>query len=76
MSLEIKQAIPLEKLMQKTGSVYKLVIIAAKRALELSEGSPKLVPGGAKEKPALAALREIADGKVGMKIKKSKTKGD
>ena len=76
MSLEVKQVTPVEKLMEKTGSVYKLVIIAAKRALELSEGSPKLVPGGAKEKPALTALREIADGKVGMKVKKSKGKSD
>ena len=76
MSLESKQVIPVEKLMERIGSVYKLVIIAAKRALELSEGSPKLVPGGAKEKPALVALREIVEGKVGMKVKKSKAKGD
>ena len=72
MSQEIKSVISMEKLLQKTGSLYKLVILAAKRALELSEGSPKLVPGGAKEKPALAALREISEGKVSLKIKKSK----
>ena len=76
MGLETKQVIPMEKLLEKTGSIYKLVIIAAKRALELSEGSPKLVPGGGKEKPALGALREIAEGKVGMKLKKSKGKSD
>lgn len=72
MSLEVRSAIPMEKLLEKTGSLYKLVIIAAKRALEISEGSPKLVPGGGKEKPALAALREIAEGKVGIRIKKGK----
>ena len=71
MSLEPKEIIPVEKLLEKTGSVYKLVIVAAKRALELSEGSPKLVTSSAKEKPALTALREIIEGKVGVKIKKA-----
>jgi DNA-directed RNA polymerase omega subunit len=70
----MRQAIPMEKLLEKAGSVYKIVIVAAKRALELSEGSPSLVPAGAKEKPALVALREIAEGKI--RIKKSKAKSD
>ena len=74
MSLEIKPTIHAEKLLEKAGSVYKLVIIAAKRALELSEGSPKLVPAGAKEKPALVALREISEGKVEVRVKKGKGK--
>ena len=72
MGLEIKSVIPMEKLLEKTGSLYKLVIVAARRALEISEGSPKLVPGGGKEKPALAALREIAEGKVSLRVKKGK----
>ena len=76
MSLEIKRVIPMEKLLEKGGSVYKLVIVAAKRALELSEGSPKLVTGNSNEKPALVALREIAEGKIGIRSKKSKGKGD
>ena len=76
MALEIRQVIPMEKLLEKAGSVYKLVIVAAKRALELSEGSPKLVAGNSKEKPALVALREIAEGKIGIRGKKSKGKGD
>lgn len=71
MTLETKE-IPIEKLMDKTESVYKLVIVAAKRALELSEGAPKLVEAGPKEKPLLVALREIAEGKIGMKLKKAK----
>lgn len=66
----------MENLLEKAGSVYKLVIVAAKRALELSEGSPKLVPAGAKEKSALVALREIAEGKVVVRIKKGKEKDD
>ena len=72
MGLEIKNVIQMEKLLEKTGSLYKLVIVAARRALEISEGSPKLVPGGGKEKPALAALREIAEGKVSLRVKKGK----
>ena len=68
--MEKKLDMSVEKLLEKTGSVYKLVIIAAKRALELSEGSPKLVEAGAKEKPALVALREIAHGKISLRLKK------
>ena len=68
--MEKSKVIDVEKLLEKTGSVYKLVIIAAKRALELSEGSPRLVEAGAKEKPVLVALREIAAGKVGLRLKK------
>ena len=62
----------IEKLLERIGSLYKLVIVAAKRALEISEGAPKLVETTLKEKPALVAMREIAEGKVGMRIKKSK----
>ena len=68
--MEKKSVIDVGKMVNKMGSVYKLVIIAAKRALELSEGSPRLVEAGAKEKPALVALREIAAGKVSLRLKK------
>ena len=68
--MEKSKVIDVEKLLEKTGSVYKLVIIAAKRALELSEGSPRLVEAGAKEKPALVALREMVAGKVSLRPKK------
>lgn len=61
---------PIEKLYERIGSMYKLVIIAAKRALELSDGSPRLVEAPAKEKPSLVALREIEAGKVTFRIKK------
>lgn len=65
----------MENLLDKTaGSTYKLVILAAKRALELSDGAPRLVEAGVKEKPPLIALREIIAGKIAMKIKK-KPKG-
>ncbi len=63
----------MEKLLEKTGSLYKLVILAARRALELSDGSPKLVEAGPKEKPAVVVLREIAEGKVRIKLSKKQS---
>ncbi len=62
---------PLEDLLKNSDSIYKLVIMASKRALELSEGQPKLVESSS-DKSATIALEEIAQGKVTYKIKKSK----
>ena len=57
--------IPIEKLLDKAdNSVYKLVMLAAKRTLEIAEGQPRLVPGNSSYKPSSVALEEIADGKV------------
>lgn len=54
-----------EKLLDKSlGSIYKLVILASKRALEIAEGQPKLVADDASVKPSTVALHEIAAGKV------------
>lgn len=62
----------LEGLLDKSkGSVYKLVILAAKRALQIAEGQPKLVAAGPAMKPSTVALHEIAENKVGCAIKKS-----
>jgi DNA-directed RNA polymerase omega subunit len=60
----------LENILSKTdGSIYKLVVLASKRALEISEGKPKLVtnldPG---LKPAAVALHEIAEGRIGFSL--------
>jgi DNA-directed RNA polymerase omega subunit len=64
--------VPLEKLLDKSeGSIYKLVILASKRALEIAEGQPKLVEAGAMVKPSTIALYEIAKGKVQCKVLKS-----
>jgi DNA-directed RNA polymerase omega subunit len=58
--------VPLEKLLDKTeSSVYKLVITASKRALEIAEGQPKLVEAAMSIKPSTIALREILEGRVG-----------
>ncbi len=46
------------------GSIYKLVNLAAKRALEIAEGQPKLVNLDVSIKPSTIALHEIAGGKV------------
>jgi DNA-directed RNA polymerase omega subunit len=57
--------VPLERLEEKSGdSVYKLVILASKRALEIAEGQPKLVSVDPSFKPSTVALYEIAAGKV------------
>ena len=60
-----------ERMVEKSeGSVYKLVNLAAHRALEISEGQPKLVASRSEEKATEIALREIAEGKVVCKKKK------
>lgn len=57
--------VALEKLLDKSdNSLYKLVILASKRALEIAEGQPKLVHAEASLKPSAVALLEIAENKV------------
>ena len=70
MSIEKRREIALEKLLERVGSMYKLVILAARRALELSEGSPKMVEASPRDKPAEVALREIMEGKLTWRPKK------
>ena len=66
--------IPLEKLMRKDTSLYKLILTAAARANELAQGAPPLVNAGSK-KVSTIALEEIACGKVSYKdIKRSAKK--
>lgn len=61
---------PIEKLLEKVGSTYKLVILAARRALELNDGAPRLVETDPKKKPLVVALEEIVQGKVTFRPKK------
>lgn len=64
--------VPLEKLLDKSlGSIYKLVILASKRALEIAEGQPKLIECSALIKPSTVALLEIAAGKISCIVKKA-----
>ena len=57
--------IPIEQLLDKAdNSMYKLVMLAAKRTLEIAEGQPKLCSANSSLKPSSIALEEIAQGKV------------
>jgi len=63
--------VALEDMLDKSdNSIYKLVILASKRALEIAEGQPKLVDVDSSLKPSTIALHEIAEGKV--RYKKTK----
>ena len=55
------------ELLKKVGSLYKLVNLAARRAVELTSGAQKLVDAPPGEKALNVALREIAAGKVTLK---------
>ena len=55
--------------MKKTGSIYKLVILASKRAVELNAGAGKLIDASVHAKLSTLALEEIRQGKVSLKKK-------
>ncbi len=55
--------VPIEELLKRSGSVYRLVILAAKRAKELADGSAPLVETS-QRKVTSVALEEILQGKV------------
>lgn len=57
------QQAPIDELLKRCPSIYKLVVVAAKRAKELSEGAPKLVETDHKKVSSIA-LEEIRQGKV------------
>lgn len=61
--------VPIEELLNKTESIYKLVTLAAKRAVELNQGASALVKTDSK-KPTTIALEEIRQGRIGLKTKK------
>ena len=61
--------ISLDELLKKTGSMYKLVILAARRAIELGDGAAKLVDTPQDTKIGDIALIEIAEGKISYKVK-------
>lgn len=61
----------IENLLCKSGnSLYKLVVIVSKRALELAEGKPKLIDelSLVNTKPSTIALREVSQGKIKLRI--------
>ncbi len=68
--------ISVEKLLKKENpSLYKLVLTAATRANELTQGATPLVETTSK-KVSTVALEEIAGGKVWYEIEKKSKKAD
>ena len=63
--------IPIEELLRNGGSVYKAVILAAKRATELNQGLPPLVKLPT-TKTSTVALEEIHRGLVTYRVKGGK----
>lgn len=59
--------VPIQELLQKTGSMFKLVILASRRAVELNAGAEQLVESDKNTKVASIALLEILQGKVKIK---------
>lgn len=55
--------VPIENLLGRCGSIYKLMILAARRAKELTEGSQPLVSMPHRKATSIA-LEEILQGKV------------
>jgi DNA-directed RNA polymerase omega subunit len=55
--------VQVQDLLIKTGSIYKLVVLASRRAVELNAGAPKLVESQ-NQKVSTIALEEISQGKV------------
>ena len=62
----------IDKLLDKMRSIYKLVIIASRRTIELADGAQKLVDAPADFKPANIALKEIMEDKVTYKAREGK----
>jgi len=54
---------PINKLMERVDSRYTLVVVTAKRARNIAEGSPKLTECNS-DKPVTVAVHEIAEGKI------------
>ena len=59
--------VAIEELLRQCNSVYKLVLLAAKRAKEVSEGSPALIDTHHR-KVTSVALEEILQGRVLYKV--------
>ena len=59
---------PVGKIFKDAGSIFKLTILAARRAVELNNGANKLIATNT-AKFSTIALEEIAAGKVKYKIK-------
>ena len=57
--------ISVEDLKDKADSLYRLVIVGARRANQLTKAEPHTLMGARPRKPTIVALEEIRDGKLG-----------
>ena len=64
------RSISLETLYNKTGSIYKLVVMASRRASELNAGAAQLTQHQ-KDNVMATALQEILEGKISFKAKQA-----
>lgn len=64
--------VPVQELDSRIDSHYQLVIVAARRTKQLSEGAPKLIDIEC-SKPTTVALWEIAKGKIKYSEREGKT---
>lgn len=65
--------VPIQELIEKVGSIYKLVLVASRRANELNSGGQRLVDANPKTKLTTVALQEIGEGRVFYKETAAKT---
>ncbi|MBU2063984.1 MAG: DNA-directed RNA polymerase subunit omega [Candidatus Omnitrophica bacterium] len=61
--------IPIEDLLSRTGSIFKLTILASQRTAQLISGSKPRVEVPRTAKLSVVALTEIAAGKVEFKLR-------
>jgi len=62
----------IDKLLDKVGSLYKLVVLTAMRAVELGDGAPNLTGDKPTAKTINIAIKEIMEDKITYKIKEKK----
>ena len=68
----MQQSPAIDKLLDKTHSIYKLVILASRRTIELADGAQKLVDAPSDFKPANIAMKEIMEEKITYKVREEK----
>ena len=59
--------LPIQPLLEKVDNVYQLVLLASQRAMELTNGAPKMVEASLKTKASTISLDEIRQGKISLK---------
>ncbi|MCG2704853.1 MAG: DNA-directed RNA polymerase subunit omega [Candidatus Omnitrophica bacterium] len=63
--------VPLEDLLKKVDSIYRLVLMASRRAVEISDTGQKLVDISPRLKATTVALEEVRQGKISYRVPES-----